>query len=443
MYTREFRTEVVKGRNNYPVIKGEVFRPERIEDIIATVSNIKKPILARGGGTSYGDSSINNDGVNINTQRLNKMLHYDPQNGILHCQAGVTMQDIIRTFITKGWFLNVTPGTQYATVGGCIASDAHGKNWKEGSFCNFIKGLHLMLHDGSIIYCDDKNNSDIFYSTFGGMGMTGIILDAQIQLRKITSSFIDLETIRFRSLKECFDLQFESMESYEYLFLWLDSHKEGKNMGRGILQRATHCNNENLYYHDKWRIHVPFFLPNFTVNKYSVRIFNECYYSQTRKKNNKKVYLMNFFYPLDCIDSWYRVYGKKGFIEYQIVIPFENAYETIFELLKIISRSKLGSTVAAVKPLINTKGVMSFPMDGVTLAVDFLNNQRLWQLLDTLDEIVIANGGRVYLAKDARLSAKNFRKMYSESLDRWESIRAKYNPEKRFSSMMFNRFYQG
>ena len=152
---------------------------------------------------------------------------------------------------------------------------------------------------------------------------------------------------------------------------------------------------------------------------------------------------MDFFYLLDCIANWYRVYGEKGFIEYQVVVPFEAAYETIFELLEIISKSKLGSTVAAVKPLINASGLMSFPMDGFTFAVDFMRSQKLWQVLDKLDEIVIANGGRVYLAKDARLSAKNFRKMYSESLDRWESIRAKYNPEKRFSSMMFNRFYQG
>jgi len=442
LYTKELRTEVVKGWNNYPAVEVKVFRPERINDLVAFIGNNKATILARGGGTSFGDSSINNDGVNVDTQRLNKMLHFNPKNGLLHCQAGVTIQDIIKVFITKGWILNVTPGTQFATVGGCIASDAHGKNYKAGSFCNYIEGLNLMLYDGSIIYCDHKNNSDLFYGTFGSMGTTGIILDAHIQLRKIGSSFIDLETIQFRSLKECFDLQFESMELFEYLFSWIDSHKEGNNMGRGILQRANHCNNGDLFYKEKRRIHIPFYLPNCTVNRYSVSLFNKCYYSRVRKISRKRISMMNFFYPLDCIGSWYRVYGKKGFIEYQIVTPFDGAYETIFELIEVISKSKLGSTVAAVKPLINANGLMSFPMDGFTFAVDFIPNQQLWQLLDKLDEIVIANGGRVYLAKDARLNAKNFKKMYARSLGKWESIRRKYNLKDRFSSMMFRRLYR-
>ena len=442
MYTKEFRTEMVKGWNNYPAVEGKVFRPERIDDLIAVVSSNEKSILARGGGTSYGDSSINNDGINIDTRRLNKMLHFDLEEGVLHCQCGVTLQDISRVFIPQGWFLQVTPGTQFATVGGCVATDAHGKNWKAVSFCSFVKGLHLMLQDGSIIYCDEKNNPDMFYSTFGGMGMTGIILDVRIQLRKISSSLIDVETIQCRNLKECFEVQFESMESHEYMFCWLDSHKEGVDMGRGILQRANHCLNNNPIYKEKKKIHVPFYFPSFTVNAYSVEAFNACYYSSIRKGTRKKVYMMDFFYPLDCIANWYRVYGRRGFVEYQMVVPFDGAYETVFELLKVVTNSKLGSTVAAIKPMINAKGVMSFPMDGFTFAVDFMPGQKLWQVLDKLDEMVIANCGRVYLAKDARLSSKNFRQMYSKTIDSWESVRQKYNLKNKFSSMMFNRLYQ-
>ncbi len=443
MYTKEFRTEMVKGWNNYPAVQGKVFRPERIGDLVALIGSNEKSILARGGGTSYGDSSINNGGINVDTRRLNKMLHFDSEQGVLYCQCGVTLQDISRVFIPQGWFLQVTPGTQFATVGGCVATDAHGKNWKAGSFCSFVKGLSLMLQDGSIVCCDDKNNPDIFYSTFGGMGMTGIILDVRIQLRKISSSLIDVETIQCRDLKECFAVQSESMESHEYMFCWLDSHKEGVNMGRGVLQRANHCSNGPPIYKEKRKIHVPFYLPNFTVNTYSVEAFNAAYHASVGKKNRKKAYMMDFFYPLDCIANWYRVYGKRGFLEYQMVVPSDGAYETVFEILKVVTKSKLGSTVAAVKPLLNARGVMSFPMDGFTFAVDFMPDQRLWHLLDTLDEIVIANGGKVYLAKDARVSSKNFRKMYSETLDRWEPVRQKYNPENRFSSMMFNRLYKG
>ena len=442
MHSKEFRTELIKGWNNYPAVQAKVYRPERIEGIAAMVSQSKTSILARGGGTSFGDSSINNNGINVDTRRLNKMLHFDSKKGVLHCQCGVTLQDVARVFIPRGWFLQVTPGTQFATVGGGVATDAHGKNWKAGSFCNFVKGLHLMLQDGSIVYCDEENNPDIFYSTFGGMGMTGIILDVRIQLRKVTSSLIDVETIPCRNLKECFEVQFDSMESHEYIFCWLDSHKEGANMGRGVLQRANHCQNNKPIYKEKRRIHVPFYMPSFTVNEYSVEAFNGAYYASVRGKNRKKAYIMDFFYPLDSIANWYKVYGRRGFVEYQMVVPFEGAYEVVSEILKVVTKSKLGSTVAAIKPMIKAKGVMSFPMNGITFAVDFMPGQKLWQVLDKLDEMVIANCGRVYLAKDARLSSKNFRQMYSKTIDSWESVRQKYNLKNKFSSMMFNRLYK-
>ena len=438
--TKQFRTELIKGWGNYPRALGKCVRPERVGDLVELFRKENITFLARGAATSYGDASLNNDGINIDTKRLNKMLGFDPENGLLHCQSGVTLQDIIETFLPKGWFLNVTPGTQLATVGGCVACDSHGKNFKAGSFCNFVKGLSLMLSDGSIIYSDDNENSDIYYATFGGMGMTGIILDLYLQLKRVSSSWVDVETIRFSNLKELVDLQHETMESYEYLFTWLDSHKEGKDLGRGILQRANHSANEDLQYKEKRRIPVPFYLPNFTVHRFSVAAFNGMYYTTARKNKKSRLYLMDFFYPLDGFANWYRGYGKKGFIEYQVVVPSDGAYETISELLKIISKSKLGSVIAAVKPLIKARGLMSFPMDGYTLAVDFAYNRNLWQILNKLDEIVIGSGGRVYLTKDARLRAKSFRKMYSHSLDMWESIREKYDVKDRFTSMMFNRF---
>lgn len=443
MYTKEFRTEEVKGWNNYPSVQARVFRPERIDDLASMVSKSDASILARGGGTSYGDSSINGTGVNIDTGRLNRMLHFDSERGVLHCQCGVTLRDISRVFIPRGWFLQVTPGTQFATVGGCVATDAHGKNWKAVSFCSFVRGLNLMLQDGSIIYCDEENNQDMLYSTFGGMGMTGIILDVYLQLRRIESSLIDVETIRCRNLEECFAVQSESMESHEYMFCWLDSHKEGSGMGRGVMQRANHCSNGPPLYREKRRMHVPFYLPSFTVNSYSVEAFNAAYHASIAKKSRKNAYIMDFFYPLDCIANWYRVYGRRGFLEYQMVIPFDGAYEAISKVLKIVTRSKLGSTVAAIKPLLKGRGLISFPVDGVTFAVDFMPDRKLWQLLDRVDEIVIANGGRVYLAKDARLSSEHFRQMYSQSLNRWESVRQSHVLGDKFSSMMFDRLLRG
>ena len=436
---KQFREEKIKGWGGYPIVSANVFRPERIGDLIEFINRDNRTLLARGGGTSFGDASINNDGINIDMHRLNKMLHFDPENGVLHCQSGVALQDIIKTFLHKGWFLHVTPGTQFATVGGCVACDAHGKNWKAGSFHNIVTGLRLMLDDGSIICCNKKENSDIYLATFGGMGMTGIILDVHLQLKRISSSYMDVETIRFSNLKELFNLQQESMDSCEYLFSWLDSHAEGKSLGRGILQRANHCVDEDLQYKKKRIVSVPFYMPKYTVNKYSVAAFNNMYYAIVGNEKKKRLYLNDFFYPLDGLANLYRIYGKKGFIEYQVVVPPDEAYEAILELLKNIAKSKLGSTIAAVKPLIKSDGLMSFPIDGFTLAVDFVHSDNLWHLLDKLDRIVVASGGRVYLAKDARLSGECFREMYSNSLDKWESIREKYDVNDSFRSMMFNR----
>jgi len=440
LYTKEYREEELCGWGNYPCTHGNVFRPERIADLSEILSKERMTVLARGGGTSYGDASINADGLNIDTKRLNKMLHFDSSNGILHCQSGVTLQEIIRTFLPRGWFLSVTPGTQFGTVGGCTACDSHGKNWKDGSFSSYVKGFNLMLHDGSIIYCDEKNNSNMYYATFGGMGMTGIILDVCIELKNISSSYVEVETVRFNNLKELFDLIQESWNSYHYLFSWIDSHKEGNNMGRGILQRANHVNDGDLHYTERKRISIPFNLPGFVINRYSVETFNALFYTKASfDKNRKRLHLMDYFYPLDGIADWYRVYGRKGFLQYQVAIPNDNAFETISDLLKIIARTKLGSTVAAIKPILKSKGLLSFPINGFTLAVDFAYNEETRQLLDELDRIVTSNGGRVYLAKDARLNADNFAKMYSESLLEWETVRKEYGVTNIFNSLMFNR----
>ena len=440
MYTKEIRKELIKGWGNYPKSYSKVFRPERLADLAELFDREKGTILARGGGTSYGDASINVDGINIDTSRLNKMLAFDTGNGILHCQSGVTLQDIISTFLPKGWFLNVTPGSQFSTVGGCTACDAHGKNWKAGSFGTYVTGFNLMLHDGNIIYCDGNNNTSMYYATIGGMGMTGVILDLNIQLKKISSSYVDVDTIRFNNLRELFDLQNGSKDAYDYIFSWLDSHKEGKDMGRGVLQRADHRIDGELFHSVKRRINIPVYFPNIAINRYSVEGFNTLYYAKAKYGINKqRLYLEDYFYPLDTIGNWYRVYGKRGFVEYQAAIPSENAYDAIFEILKIITKSKLGSTIAAIKPLKKSKGLISFPIDGYTLAVDFAYNDKLWNLLDKLDSIVIENGGRVYLSKDARLNGVNFKKMYADSIADWEAVRNEYNSTNKFTSLMFSR----
>lgn len=442
MNSAQTKPQKLAGWGNYPKIIGEVFKPKGEMDLIKFTKRTQRALLGRGSGTSYGDASLINEGVTIDTSNLNRILSFDTKSGVLHCQSGVTLHDIIKSFHSRGWFLSVTPGTKRATIGGCVACDAHGKNWKAGSFCNFVKGLNLLLHDGNIVYCDEINNPDLFKATFGGMGNTGIILDVLLELKKVNSSYLDVETLRFNSIEELFDLQNETMDSHEYLFSWLDSHKEGKNMGRGILQRANHIQDDKLVYKTKKAIQTPY-MPNYTINRYSVELFNNTYFlagGKTVKK--KKMYITDFFYPLDGIADWNRLYGRNGFVEYQVVIPFDHAFKAIHRILEVVSSSKLGSFIAAIKPLSNSRGLLSFPMDGLTLAVDFAYNPKLFPLLNKLDEIVIESGGKVYLAKDSRLNAVHFRSMYLKSLSKWDTVINKYNIKSKFESMMFTRLYK-
>jgi FAD/FMN-containing dehydrogenase len=280
----------------------------------------------------------------------------------------------------------------------------------------------------------------MYFATLGGMGMTGIILDVKLQLKKISSSYVDVETVRFNNLRELFDLIKDSWDSYSYIFSWVDSHKEGEIMGRGVLQRANHADNVSLYFSEKKRFSIPFNFPGFVINKYTVEAFNALIFAKAGlSRNKRRIFLMDYFYPLDNLAHWYRIYGKNGFLEYQVAIPKENAYEAISDILKLATKSKLGSIVAAIKPMIKSRGLLSFPIDGFTLAIDFQYNKKILQLLDELDEIVIANGGRVYLSKDSRLHAEKFNRMYSNTLSDWEKVRNDYQINKKFNSLMFNR----
>ena len=434
--------EKISGWGNYPAFSARVVKPKSIDELVLHVKNGDCTSLARGGKTSYGDASLNGNGLNIDMKHFNEILSFSSKTGVLNCQSMVRLSDIIKKFHNEGWFLNVTPGTQRASVGGCIACDSHGKNWEAGSFCNYVVGFNIMVNNGSVIWCDEDNNSDLYFATCGGLGMTGVIIDVKMILKRIPSSYVNVETIQFKNLEELFELQQETMDTHEYLFSWLDSQKSGYYMGRGVMQRANHCKDESLNYKKKKEIQVPFNLPNFAINKLSVKSFNTVYYLLRKQKNNYKEYFLDFFYPLDGFTHWNRVYGRKGFVEYQIVIPHKNSFKTISKLLTMITKSGLGSTVAAIKPLKKSKGLLSFPIDGITLAVDFAYNSKLWPLLDQLDEIVIENKGRVYLAKDCRLNSTNFRKMYSDALPEWESVRERYNFNNKFNSTMFDRIYK-
>lgn len=399
----------------FPQVEKEV-RSENEEEKIKKYVISSREIIARGNGRCYGDASL---GEHIfSTKRLNKFLNFDRINGVLECEAGVLLSEILDLIVPQGYFLYVTPGTKYITIGGAIASNVHGKNHHlEGSFCDYVLSFKLMKERGEIVTCSPEENEELFWATIGGMGLTGIILSAKFQLKKIESVYIKQESIKAENLEEIFQL-FEESEAWTYTVAWLDclQKKEGK-IGRSILMRGEHASlaelppklvQNPLKKQKKLQPSIPFFFPNFVLDTWSVKIFNWLYYGKQRQKVMKNfIHYEPFFYPLDIIKDWNKIYGKKGFIQYQMVIPKEKGYAGMKKILSVIAKSGQGSFLSVLKLFgdENPKAYNSFPMRGYTLALDFKINKKLPQLVAQLDEVVEEFGGRIYRAKDSMSKA--------------------------------------
>lgn len=422
---------------NYPKINNTVLPCKQQDDLSNIIKN-SKSLIPCGNGRSYGDSALNKTIVDI--KPLNDFLNFDDNSGLLHIQAGVLLSEILEIYIPQGWFLKITPGTKFITVGGAIASDVHGKNHHiEGCFSQSIKDFRLMLADGSVITCSQDENKELFNATCGGMGLTGVILDARIFLKKINSKYIDQTTIKTGDLRETFDA-FEQYSQYSYSVAWIDCLAKGNNTGRCLLSVGEFRNDNILDYKPTIRTGFPFFLPSFFLNTLTVKIFNFLYYGRVRKKITKqKVDIDQFFYPLDAIKNWNKIYGKKGFIQYQFVLPKKDSYDGMSEILNAIAKSGKGSFLAVLKLHgKNNDNFLSFPLEGYSLALDFKIEPDLFNLLDKLDNIVLKYKGRIYLAKDARVSMSTFEQGYPD-IAKFREIRKKYALDKKFTSLQSNR----
>ncbi len=370
--------------------------------------------LPRGLGRSYGDSCQNAGNLLWQSSRLDRFISFDVNTGLLRCEAGITLREIQRIFAPRGWFLPVTPGTQYVTVGGAIANDVHGKNHHQaGSFGNHTERFLLARTDGELLQCSSEENPGYFFATIGGLGLTGVILEASLTLKKIPGYMIQEETLPFHSLEEFFSLSDSSENAWEYTVAWFDClHPQG----RGLFTRGNHASHEPGLEPGETVIPVFFTPPVSLVNRASIGIFNWSYFQKGRGRSGKRVlHYRPFLYPLDNVKHMNRIYGPHGFYQYQCVIPFQCRLEVTLELLQLIHQSGMGSFLSVLKSFgpIPSKGLLSFPSEGVTLALDFPNKgERLLALFEKLDAVVLAAGGRVYLAKDARLSTSTFEKMY-------------------------------
>jgi FAD/FMN-containing dehydrogenase len=399
-----------------------------------------KTVLPYGLGRSYGDSCLNDGNVLLLTRCLDHVIRFDSENGTLQCEAGVTLDDVLQLIVPRGWFLPITPGTKFVTVGGAIANDVHGKNHhRAGTFGCHVTRFELLRSSGERLLCSPSQNTDWFEATIGGLGLTGLITWAEFNLRRVENSLITMESVKFGELEEFFDVSAESDRDFEYTVAWLDCVSGGRSLGRGIFMRGNHANGDNRsrLTHGPPRRTVPFDFPGIALNPWSIRAFNFLYYSRQREKNRKKtVHYDGFFYPLDAISHWSRIYGRRGFFQYQFVVPAAQNREAIREILTRIAKSGRGSFLAVLKTFGDAKspGLLSFPRPGVTLALDFPNQgAATLALFDELDRIVLEAGGRIYPAKDARMSPGMFQGGYPD----WQRFQHWLDPQ--FSSSFWRR----
>ncbi len=381
-------------------------------------------LLPYGRGRSYGDSCLNDKQTICVTSRLNHFIRFDREQGILRCESGVGLDEILQLVVPHGWFLPVTPGTKYVTVGGAIANDVHGKNHHlAGAFGCHVTAFELLRTTGERLQCSAHENESMFRATVGGLGLTGLITWAEIRLKKITTPFVDSETIRFGNLAEFFYLSEESDREWEYTVAWIDCLAQGKSLGRGLFMRGRHSERPAFERGrtGKKTLSMPVDAPGFLLNQYTIRLFNELYYRKNRKKQfASHGHYEPFFYPLDSIGNWNRMYGRRGFYQYQCVVPLADGQAIITALLEKIAASGMGSFLSVLKKFgdIESPGMLSFPRQGVTLALDFPNyGNRLLALFEQLDDVVMDANGAVYPAKDARMSSDAFQRYFPQWRD--------------------------
>lgn len=392
----------------------EVVRPSWVEEIPALLKAPK--ILASGSGRSYGDLALLSGGRIISTLGLNKLISFDDETGVLECETGVLLRDIQEVFVQRGWMLAVTPGTSYVSVGGAIAGDVHGKDHHfAGTFGEHVESLTLICSSGEILECSPLKNASLFSATIGGLGLTGFIASAKLRLKRVPGPFMDTELIAYNNLGDFFNLSAETENSnWQASVSWFDCSTS--KAGRGSFNRGTPSSRAFEPKPAGLGLSIPLPLPISLVNKLSLDVFNSAYFTLQKRQAGKSVqHYTDFYYPLDGVGNWNRIYGPKGFFQYQSVVPMPDAESVTEEMLGLIKRSGQGSFLAVLKTFADRKpaGMLSFARHGVTLALDFPNRgEKTSQLFAELDRVVLAAGGTLNPTKDAKMSREIFRAGY-------------------------------
>jgi len=432
------------GWGRYPLIDAKLKSPTSIEELNELVS--QDNAIARGNGRSYGDSAISKKNT-ICMKNFNKIIEFNNKNGLVVVESGVLLSEIIIAFLHRGWFPKVTPGSKYVTIGGMVACDVHGKNHhKDGSFSKYVEWLDVITSDGSIKRCSRKDNSEFFNWTVGGMGLTGIVLRVAFYLHPISTSWIKQKTIPAKNIEHAIEIFEENLDS-TYSVAWIDCSSRGDKLGRSLVMLGDHANisdlsssmkSDPLTIKNKTKIRILFNFPSFILNSLFVKIFNSIYYSLGKKKKGYKlVDYDTYFYPLDYLLDWNKIYGSKGFAQFQCVLPLKKAKLGMRELLDAVSASKSISFLTVLKRFGIQESYLSFPMEGYTLTLDFPITKSSIDLMKKLDEITLKYEGRFYLAKDSRMNSYTLEKSDTR-FEKYKKFRSS-KMKKSFSSVQSER----
>jgi len=398
------------------------------------IPHVNGYLLPYGNGRSYGDCCLNDGGTLLHTRKLDRFISFDPIQGVLRCEAGVLLSEILELCVAHGWFLPASPGTQYVTLGGAIANDVHGKNHHvAGTFGCHLMSFELLRSDGRRLLCTPREHPEWFAASIGGLGLTGLITWAEIQLKRIENPWLETQTHRFSNLDEFFSLSEISNRDYEYTVAWVDCAAEGKSLGRGLFMRGNHAPAcaavPRDYGRRQWA--MPVSPPVSLITPLTLKAFNWLYYHRQRQPvTHALTHYVPYFYPLDSIRNWNLIYGPRGFLQYQCVIPPTTAQAGIAEIMGRVAASGRGSFLAVLKQFGDrpSPGLMSFPRPGTTLALDFPNaGESTFRLLSELDEVVANAGGAVYPAKDARMSGKHYKHYFPNWLKFQDFVDPKFS----------------
>jgi decaprenylphospho-beta-D-ribofuranose 2-oxidase len=424
--------------------RGRVERPERL-----ALPAGGRPLVPRGLGRAYGDPALPSSpgGLVLETTRADRIHSFEPATGRLHCEAGLSLAEILRVFVPRGWFPPVTPGTKFVTVGACVACDVHGKNHhRDGSFGSFVDRVTLCTADGRLVECGPDRERELFLATLGGMGLTGLIVDVTLRLRRVESPWIVLETQGMASLDAMLEGLRLSATHWPYTVGWIDCLARGADLGRGILMRGRHATQVEAGMRRAPRalpLRVPFDAPEWLLNPLFMRWFNRLYaWSHGTALRRRVVPYDAFFYPLDAVGQWNRLYGRRGFLQYQCVLPRAAGPRPVAILLERLGVAGAASFLAVIKDCgPASDAYLSFPMEGTTLALDLPNRGAVTEaLVHDLNATVIEHGGRVYLAKDAVTRAEDFARMMPR-LAEWRAVRERWDPGHRFRSAQSVRLF--